>query len=154
MANSAPISLNSHDPAFNEIGHFFASHGYGRFDAASFATQFRHPSYQAVMIEAGATIGALLFRLAGGEGEIIEIAVAPPYRRQNVARLMMDSCIKTAQEAEVERLILEVAETNMPARQFYENYGFQPIGKRQAYYRTAAGTKIDAIIMELWLSKA
>ena len=149
-----PIVLSASDPAYQELGLFFDAHGYGRFIAAEFSKQFGHHSYQAVIIQKSDILGALLFRLTGAECEIIEIAVAPAYRRKNLARRMMDDCVKSATKAKAERLMLEVADHNAPAKAFYQNYGFKPIGRRPRYYSDDAGGKIDAIIMELWLSKA
>lgn len=149
-----PIRLSATDPAYQGLGSFFDAHGYGRFIAAEFSKQFSHHSYQAVVIQKSDIQGALLFRLTGADCEIIEIAVAPAARRQNLARLMMDDCVKTVSKAKVERLILEVAEHNAPAKAFYQNYGFTPVGRRPRYYRDEAGASIDAIIMEFWLSKA
>ena len=151
---NTPIRLCATDPVYHGLGLFFDAHGYGRFIAADFSKQFGHHSYQAVMIQKSNILGALLFRLTGADCEIIEIAVAPAYRRQNWARLMMDDCVKSALEAKAERLILEVAEHNAPAKAFYQDYGFMPVGRRPRYYRDDAGGSIDAIIMEFWLSKA
>ena len=151
---NTPIRLRATDPAYQGLGSFFDAHGYGRFIATDFSKQFGHHSYQAVMIRKSDILGALLFRLTGADCEIIELAVAPAYRRQNWARFMMDDCVKSALEAKAERLILEVAEHNAPAKAFYQDYGFMPVGRRPRYYRDDVGNSIDAIIMEFWLSKA
>lgn len=152
------------------LGAFFAKWGYGAFDGDDFTRQFAHESYGVIaakdrtpevpliagpLTEGPAIIGALLYRFAGDDCEIIEIAVNAACRRRGIAQKMMTELQNLSAQKNITRLILEVAEDNAPAIAFYKSYGFQPVGRRNAYYRQ----KIDAIIMEchgmdLWLSKA
>ena len=42
---------------------------------------------------------------------------------------------------------LEVADDNIAARGLYERTGFDPIGRRKAYYAGADGSRTDAVVM-------
>ena len=42
------------------------------------------------------------------------------------------------------RLFLEMRDGN-PAETLYRRHGFEPVGRRRAYYRKAAGDPLDAI---------
>lgn len=72
------------------------------------------------------------------EGEIARIAVDKTCRRQGVGKQMLDF-VKTLSEQQQEsskimRLLLDVRESNIAARKFYENYGFCEDGIRKNFY--------------------
>lgn len=146
------------DERFADFGAFFQNWGYSAFDAASFADRFAHHSFGIIKAGTEDITGGLLYRLAGDEAEIIEIAVAEPYRQQGIARDMLAALQEALRSQNIRRLILEVAEDNHAACQLYAACGFVQAGRRAGYYRAQSGgdraQKIDAIIMELWLSKA
>jgi ribosomal-protein-alanine acetyltransferase len=68
--------------------------------------------------------------VAPGERELLNLAVAPGWRRQGVARELV-STILTAGAGPV---YLEVRASNQVARKFYKYMGFQEIAVRPAYY--------------------
>jgi [ribosomal protein S18]-alanine N-acetyltransferase len=63
------------------------------------------------------------------------LAVAPDYRRQGLARQLMDWLTATAIEAGVFRINLELRTQNAAARAFYESLGFDQLGVVQGYYQ-------------------
>lgn len=150
------------DAGFADFGAFFAKWGYGSFAPEGFAQQFSHQSYGLIQAGGDEIQGGLLYRIAADEAEIIEIAVDAAYRQQGVGRKMIGALAAHLRIKDVERLILEVAEDNQPACQLYQRCGFAITGRRPNYYTgydkaqdpSDKGQKIDAIIMELWLSKA
>ena len=104
--------------------------------------------------------GGYLFENAGGclivsavldEAEIWTIATRPALRRQGYARELIGQAIAILRENGIERLFLEVSEDNQPARDLYTTMGFQEMGRRPAYYRTADGGRTDAVMMALAL---
>ena len=54
---------------------------------------------------------------------------------------------QTGLAAGATRLFLEVADDNVAARGLYERTGFDPIGRRKAYYAGADGSRTDAVVM-------
>jgi len=93
--------------------------------------------------EGGAVVGFIVARpVAGREWEILNLAVAPRVRRQGIGRqLLGDVLARHAGD-----FFLEVRESNIPARQFYEYVGFRAITKRLQYYCNPVES---AIVMKL-----
>ena len=107
--------------------------------------------------EHGDPAGFVLVRSAGGEAEIITLAVAPSGRRRGVGYALMQHAIRELQRERVGKLFLEVSETNGPALALYRALGFRQVGERKSYYRThgaasqAATGAPSALVMELAL---
>jgi ribosomal-protein-alanine N-acetyltransferase len=80
---------------------------------------------------AGAVAGFLVIRrVTAEECEILNLAVAPPFRRRGIASALLQLLLDSA----AGDIFLEVRESNTPARQLYESLGFTKIGSRPAYY--------------------
>jgi len=69
------------------------------------------------------------------EGEIANIAVAPERRRRGIAARLLDDALEAAREMGLAALFLEVRMSNDAARNLYDSRGFEPVGRRRAYYR-------------------
>ena len=79
----------------------------------------------------GRLAGFLVARQNGPEEwEVLNLAVAPEYRRQGVARRLVAS-LQTSMEGSV---FLEVRESNTAARMLYNSMGFQEVSVRRQYY--------------------
>ena len=78
--------------------------------------------------------GFILARAAGGEAEILTLAVTPGMRRQGVGRALVQNAAVHAQGLGAGALFLEVAKDNEAARKLYSGLGFTPVGLRKAYY--------------------
>ena len=76
--------------------------------------------------------------VAGDEKEILNLAVAPEFRRQGVAKALLFSCLEGFSGV----VILEVRESNLAARSFYQELGFQELGRRPNYYSSPDETAI------------
>ncbi len=63
------------------------------------------------------------------------LAVAPEHRRQGLGRRLMDWLTRTAVEAGVFRINLELRTHNQAARVFYEQLGFEQLGVVPGYYQ-------------------
>ncbi len=96
--------------------------------------------YQFTVAVAGdAVAGFLVWRpLAEGECEVLNLAVAPQFRRQGIARELLNPLLNL-RDAEV---FLEVRESNHAARMFYKSMGFQEVGIRHLYYEDPAESAI------------
>ncbi len=92
--------------------------------------------------------GFLITRHAPGEEELLLIAVDPKYRRQGTARKMLSQLKVDARARGASRIFLEMRENN-PAKLLYLQVGFEPIGRRKAYYLLSGGNRMDAITYRL-----
>lgn len=92
-----------------------------------------------VSIEDGAVAGFLVWRpLAPGECELLNLVVAPRFRRQGVARQLLEPLLNLPGNL----IFLEVRESNRAARIFYKSMGFQEVSVRYAYYEIPPETAI------------
>ena len=80
------------------------------------------------------------------EMEIMTICTHPDYRRQGVARNLLNAMIDYARLVKATKIFLEVRSDNIPAQKLYERIGFTVSGLRKGYYNTRQG-KMDAICM-------
>ena len=80
------------------------------------------------------------------ELEIYNIAVHPEHRRQGLAERLTVLVLEAAKALELERALLEVRESNFPARALYKKLGFKEAGRRAAYYTCPDE---DAVLYEL-----
>lgn len=78
--------------------------------------------------------GFILARAAGGEAEILTLAVAPEERHHGIGLLLVRKAARHAQELGAKRLFLEVASDNEAALGLYLGLGFMAVGSRKAYY--------------------
>ena len=79
----------------------------------------------------GKIVGFLAVRtLTGLEHEVLNIAVAPEWRRRGIAKCL----IKKALSELAGSVFLEVRASNAPALRFYRSMGFQVAGERKHYY--------------------
>lgn len=69
------------------------------------------------------------------EGDIMNIAVAEKFRRRGYGKLILEEIFDIAKSLDIERITLEVRESNLPARSLYEKEGFVFSGIRRNYYR-------------------
>ncbi len=77
--------------------------------------------------------GFLVSRTIGGEEcELLNLAVAPEFRRQGIARGLLAALLAEAHRA----VFLEVRESNKVARAFYKSMGFQEVTTRKGYYQS------------------
>lgn len=88
--------------------------------------------------------GFALLRTIADETELLLIAVRNRYRRQGIARALIDQAIADSTEDGVEMLHLEVRDGN-PAADLYRGRGFVQVGVRRDYYRGRTGKVFDAL---------
>jgi len=110
-------------------------------------------SSQACFLVTGSA-GFALGRAVLNEAELITLAVAPEDRRQGHGRGLLQKFEAEAARRGAVRVFLEVADDNTAARALYTAMGYRESGRRRGYYRTPAGTRLDAVVMEKRLAKA
>jgi ribosomal-protein-alanine N-acetyltransferase len=91
----------------------------------------------------------LIARFSAAECEVENLVVAKQHRRRGLALELMQALIAVARQRNLERVLLEVRESNEAARAFYEKVGFQENGRRKAYYTQP---REDAILLALTLN--
>jgi ribosomal-protein-alanine N-acetyltransferase len=95
----------------------------------------------------GAVTGFIVINIAGGDAEILTIAIDPAWRRQGVARSLLIRAMEDAASRGAEALFLEVGVRNDAAHELYKRLGFTRTGRRPKYYTTPDGPE-DAIVMK------
>ena len=111
----------------------------------SIASELNNPlSLWIVAIEEGVLAGYVGSQSVLGWADMMNLAVAPEYRRQGIGEKLIEVLIKQLQAAKVSCLTLEVRASNMPAIGLYEKMDFCQVGRRPNYYHNP---KEDALIL-------
>ena len=84
------------------------------------------------------------------EGNVINVAVHPFYRRQGLARALLKELCAISESLGLAELYLEVRESNASARALYSSEGWESVGKRKNYYSHPLE---DAVLMKKVLVK-
>lgn len=104
-------------------------------DAGSIASELENPLSLWLTARDGETVaGYVGSQSVLGEADMMNLAVSPAYRRQGIARALVENLIRGLGAAQVTSLTLEVRAGNTPALALYEALGFRQIGLRKNYY--------------------
>jgi ribosomal-protein-alanine N-acetyltransferase len=79
-------------------------------------------------------VGYLFTWIVAGEFHINNIAVAPAHRGQGIADALLNTGLEAAVARGARVALLEVRESNAPARALYARWGFAVAGRRRRYY--------------------
>jgi len=101
-------------------------------------------SYWLVAVDGDKVAGYVGSQSVLGETDMMNIAVHPDYRRQGIARKLIDALIEGLKARGSLSLMLEVRASNEPAKALYADMGFQQIGIRPRYY---SKPREDALIL-------
>lgn len=96
----------------------------------------------------GKIIGYVCCRVISPEAEVLKISVKKEFQGKGYGRKLLEHLI-TNLDAEIKNVYLEVRESNIKARKFYEMYGFEKFLIREKFYPD----KEDAVVMKLELKK-
>ncbi len=99
--------------------------------------------------KAGKLIGYLFAYHAADEAEIARIAVMKEEQRKGAGRKILDALGELCRKEKIQRLLLDVRESNEGARAFYRKAGFQEDGIRKGFYLEPAE---DAVLMSREIS--
>jgi len=88
-----------------------------------------------VIEEKKKVVGFLVARAIVAEAEILNLCIAPEKRRSGLAEALLNTAVAELRRTRVDRLFLEVRESNTPAISFYEKHQFRETGRRPGYYR-------------------
>lgn len=91
--------------------------------------------------------GFMILRHAADESELLTIVVEKKWRNKHLGQSLLRAGLEDLLPTPSKTLFLEVEEENAPAVKLYENFGFQTISKRKAYYQLADGSRATALVM-------
>lgn len=104
--------------------------------------------YYGVLLE-NTLIGYVGIMAVGDEADLINIAVLPEYRGRGLAGILMTYVMKEAVKIGLQRITLEVRQSNKAAIQLYGSFNFNQIDMRKGYYTNPYE---DAIIMQTFIT--
>ena len=112
----------------------------------SVASELENPlSLWLVALEDGTVAGYVGSQSVLGEADLMNLAVAPAYRRRGVARALLAALEQALDARQVGSLCLEVRAGNAPAIALYTACGYRQVGLRPGYYRHP---REDALILK------
>ena len=112
---------------------------------AAFAEELNRRGRGLIVAESdGIITGYAAYIAAFGEAHLTNIAVVPSYRGKNIAKLLLNSILGIAREAECENIFLDVRPTNKAAIGLYKRFGFHELYQRPNYYHSPVE---DALVM-------
>ena len=89
-------------------------------------------------------IGICVFHVVLDEAQINFFAVNQQYRKKGFGSYLMRYLIKECENLNVNKLFLEVSQTNTAAEKFYTRFNFSTVGIRRNYYKDGS----DALLKE------
>jgi [ribosomal protein S18]-alanine N-acetyltransferase len=92
-------------------------------------------------------LGFAWFMRALDEAELLDIAIAPEYRRNRHANTLLDYAYAQLARTGCAAVHLEVRASNFDARALYASQGFSEVGLRPSYY-PLGHSREDAILMK------
>lgn len=111
----------------------------------SIASEVENPlSYWLVAEADGCVVGYVGSQAVLDAADMMNIAVAPDYRRRGIAEALVNELTNYLREHKVIALLLEVRVSNEHAIALYEKLGFEQVGRRRNYYHNP---KEDALIL-------
>ncbi|OJZ17311.1 MAG: ribosomal-protein-alanine N-acetyltransferase [Thiobacillus sp. 65-29] len=94
----------------------------------------------------GEIIGYYVLMAGAGEAHLLNLTIAPTWRRHGLGREMLEHSVLSARTHHAENLFLEVRLSNAAAIALYRSSGFVDLAVRRGYYPARDGRE-DALIM-------
>ena len=109
------------------------------------ANEFKKEGIKIVgVLRANLVIGICVFQVVFDEAQINFFVVSPYYRKKGFGTFLMRYLIKECEKLSINKLFLEVSNTNTVAEKFYNSFNFSTVGLRRNYYRDGS----DALLKE------
>ena len=115
-------------------------------------TDSLHAGYSMWVHETGGdVVGYYAMMAAAGEAHLLNLTIAPSWRRHGLGRDLLGHCLACACSHKAGSLFLEVRTSNTAAIALYHSSGFVDLAVRRDYYPARVGRE-DALIMKKELS--
>ena len=89
-------------------------------------------------------IGICVFQVVLDEVQINFFVVNQKYREKGFGSYLMNYLIKECEKLNINKLFLEVSNTNIAAKKFYDRFDFSTVGITRNYYKDGS----DALLKE------
>jgi len=89
-------------------------------------------------------IGICVFHVVLDEAQINFFAINKKYRKKGFGTYLMTFLIKECEKLNINKIFLEVSQTNFKAEKFYSRFDFSTVGIRRNYYKDGS----DALLKE------
>jgi len=91
-------------------------------------------SYFLVLKNGDVILGYACLKLHLDDAELLKITTAQKFRNMGVAKILLKDIINFSKRKNIEKIILEVRESNTPAIKLYSSFGFKKIFVRKNFY--------------------
>jgi [ribosomal protein S18]-alanine N-acetyltransferase len=110
--------------------------------------------YYCLVLDVGKNVtGYGIMSIAAAEAHLLNLCVHPSAQRMGYGRRLLNALMLKAEDADVEKIFLEVRPSNLVALRLYRSVGFEQIGIRPAYYQAERGRE-DAVVLSLQIDSA
>ena len=89
-------------------------------------------------------VGICVFHVVLDEAQINYFVVDKKYRKKGFGSFLMKFLIKRCEKLNLNKLVLEVSQSNVTAEKFYSHFDFFTVGIRKNYYKDGS----DALLKE------
>ncbi len=96
---------------------------------------------------ANSVIGICVFQIIKDEAQINYFVINQKYREKGFGSYLMSSIIEYCEKFSVNKLFLEVSQTNIKAEKFYASFDFFTVGIRRNYYRDGSNALLKEKIL-------
>lgn len=90
-------------------------------------------------------VGFMIYELHKNRLHLLNLAVAPDFRRSGVGRRMVNKLVSKLSRGRRNRIMLEIRETNLGAQLFFRELGFQAVSVLRDFFED---TTEDAYLMQ------
>ena len=80
-------------------------------------------------------VGYIGLMLSLDSADILNVCVVDEYRGRGVATKILSFVLDQLSDRGIDKVFLEVRQSNLPARALYEKFGFVYLNKRKNYYK-------------------
>jgi ribosomal-protein-alanine N-acetyltransferase len=92
-------------------------------------------------------VGICVCHIVHDEAQINYFVVEQKFRKQGFGSFLMKYLIKHCEKLNINKLLLEVSQSNIPAEKFYSHFDFFTVGTRKNYYKDGSSALLKEKIL-------